>query len=202
MSKISGARNAQKQAKMAQEIAGNEKREAAAKAAILQDQLSNLEANRQDIINPYDQMQNEYANLGVATQASEFQAEEADIALANTLDAMVATGAGAGGATALAQAALQSKRGISQSLEKQEVNNQKLAADGAATVSRMKAEGRNIAFNNQETRELQKLDRTSNLLDQQTQRQQNMEDQEYQAGMNRLAANGNMWKAGLSIVGF
>ena len=196
MSKLTGARNAQKQAKMAQEIAANEKREAAAKAAILQDQLSNLEAN------PYDQMQNEYANLGVATQASEFQAEEADIALANTLDAMVATGAGAGGATALAQAALQSKRGISQSLEKQEVNNQKLAADGAATVSRMKAEGRNIAFNNQETRELQKLDRTSNLLDQQTQRQQNMEDQEYQAGMNRLAANGNMWKAGLSIVGF
>jgi hypothetical protein len=201
MSKISGARNAQKQAKMAQEIAANEKREAAAKAAILQDQLSNLEANRQEIINPYDQMQNEYANLGVATQASEFQAEEADIALANTLDAMVATGAGAGGATALAQAALQSKRGISQSLEKQEVNNQKLAADGAATVSRMKAEGRNIAFNNQETRELQKLDRTSNLLDQQTQRQQNMEDQEYQAGMNRLAANGNMWKAGLSVFG-
>jgi len=201
MSKISGARNAQKQAKMAQEIAANEKREAAAKAAILQDQLSNLEANRQEIINPYDQMQNEYANLGVATQASEFQAEEADIALANTLDAMVATGEGAGGATALAQAALQSKRGISQSLEKQEVNNQKLAADGAATVSRMKAEGRNIAFNNQETRELQKLDRTSNLLDQQTQRQQNMEDQEYQAGMNRLAANGNMWKAGLSVFG-
>ena len=34
------------------------------------------------------------------------QAEEADIALANTLDTLRATGASAGGATALAQAAL------------------------------------------------------------------------------------------------
>jgi hypothetical protein len=49
---------------------------------------------------------NPYENLGVATQAAEFQAEQADIALANTLDTLLATGAGAGGATALAQAAL------------------------------------------------------------------------------------------------
>jgi hypothetical protein len=54
---------------------------------------------------------NPYANLGVATQAAEMQAEEADIALANTLDTLRATGASAGGATALAQAALQSKKG-------------------------------------------------------------------------------------------
>ena len=53
---------------------------------------------------------NPYANLGVATQAAEMQAEEADIALANTLDTIRSSGASAGGATALAQAALKSKK--------------------------------------------------------------------------------------------
>ena len=63
---------------------------------------------------------NPYANLGVATQAAEIQIEEADIALANTLDTLRATGASAGGATALAQAALQSKKGVSANIEQQE----------------------------------------------------------------------------------
>ena len=98
-------------------------------------------------------MTNEFANLGVATQASEFQAEEADIALANTLDAMKASGAGAGGATALAQAALKSKRGISASLQQQETANQKKAAEGADAVQKMKAKGEMQKFNIQDRRD-------------------------------------------------
>jgi len=73
---------------------------------------------------------NPYANLGVATQAAEMQAEEADIALANTLETIQATGMGAGGATALAMAAAKSKQGVSASIEQQEVQNQKLRAQG------------------------------------------------------------------------
>ena len=92
--------------------------------------LEELEKNRQEVINPYENMANEFENLGVATQASKFQAEEADIALANTLDLLASTGASAGGATALAQAALQSKRGIAASLESQEAKNQELIARG------------------------------------------------------------------------
>jgi len=80
--------------------------------------LEAVKAARKDAFNPYAGLTNEFANLGVATQAAEFQAEETDIALANTLDAMQASGAGAGGATALAQAALKSKRGISSSIQK------------------------------------------------------------------------------------
>ena len=57
------------------------------------------------------QMSNPFGNLGVATQAAEIQMEQSDIALANTLDTLRSTGASAGGATALAQAALQSKKG-------------------------------------------------------------------------------------------
>ena len=62
------------------------------------------------------------------------QIEQADISLANTLDTLRATGAGAGGATALAQAALQSKKGVSASIEQQEVQNEKLRAQGEANL--------------------------------------------------------------------
>ena len=81
------------------------------------------------------------ADLSVATQAAEFQAEEADIALANTLDMLAATGASAGGATALAQAALQSKRGISASIQQQEQSNAVLAAKGEQTLQEAKQRG-------------------------------------------------------------
>mgnify|MGYP003311743084 CR=1 FL=1 len=98
----------------------NAKRAAAEKAK-LQNKLDNFK--RQDIINPYEDVQdlssmltNPFENIGVATQAAEMQAEEADIALANTLDTLAATGAGAGGATALAQAALRSKKDVSSSI--------------------------------------------------------------------------------------
>ena len=84
----------------------------------------------EDIRDLKSMVSNPYANLGVATQAAEMQAEQTDQALANTLDTMMATGTGAGGATALAQAAAQSKRGISASIESQEVQNNKMRAQG------------------------------------------------------------------------
>ena len=135
---------------MTNAAAKKDAREAAIREKEMQAQLQQLEMNRQDIINPY-------SNLAVATQAAEMQAEQADISLANTLDTLAATGAGAGGATALAQAALQSKKGISASLEQQEVANEKLRAQGELQ-----------AFTIQETREKQKLDRTADLLDRET----------------------------------
>ena len=113
-----------------------------------QAEIDSLKASRGDVINPYEgvtdlssmakdlsaQMSNPFAQLGVATQAAEMQAEQADIALANTLDTLRATGASAGGATALAQAALQSKKGIAASIEKQEAQNDKLRAQGEQTL--------------------------------------------------------------------
>ena len=81
---------------------------------------------------------NPFASLGVATKAAEIQMEQSDIALANTLDTLRATGASAGGATALAQAALQSKQGVASSIEKQEAQNEKLKAQGAQQMDRMK----------------------------------------------------------------
>ena len=107
-------------------------------------ELESLKDSRQAITNPYigvtdltglaadlsGQLSNPFDNLGVATKAAEIQIDQADIALANTLDNLRATGASAGGATALAQAALQSKQGVAASIEQQEAQNEKLRAQG------------------------------------------------------------------------
>jgi len=161
-------------------------REAAMQKKRLEAKLKNLEDNRQPVINPYEeiksvaglaenltsQMSNPYANLGVATQAAEMQAEEADIALANTLDTIRATGSGAGGATALAQAALQSKKGVSASIEAQEASNEKLKAQGEQDLQRQKiaeeqrvqqaeAMGKQFEFSATEQRETAAMDRVA-----------------------------------------
>jgi|TARA_B100000035_G_scaffold315270_1_gene334869 hypothetical protein len=102
-------------------------------------EIETLMENRQQINNPYANMSNPFANLQVATKAAEMQAEQSDIALANTLDNLRQTGAG--GATALAQAALQSKRGVSANIQQQEAQNQRLQAQGQQRVDLAKAQG-------------------------------------------------------------
>jgi hypothetical protein len=143
--------------------------------------LKDQRASMQEITNPYAGITNQYANLGVATKAAKFQAKEADKALANTLDTLRSTGASAGGATALAQAALQSKQGIAASIEQQEVANQKARAQGAMEADRMHAEGEKFMFEKQDEREMMDLDRTAAQLDQERQ--------------NEAAANQAMWTA-------
>ena len=59
-----------------------------------------------NLTNAFADLTNPYANLTVATEAAKQQAEQADIAVANSLDVMMETGMGAGGATALARACL------------------------------------------------------------------------------------------------
>ena len=136
--------------------------------------LKELEDSRQDIINPYENMENlssmasdtsgnlknRYANIGVATQAAEMQIEEADISLANTLDTLAATGASAGGATALAQAALQSKKGVSASIEQQEVSNQQnaAAAQGQIDQAKMSEQQRLQNVNMSEAQRMQNME--------------------------------------------
>lgn len=167
------------------------KKEAEEERANLERELTEFKDNRQDIINksndiralkanisnPYANLSNEYANLAVSTGAAEFEAEQTDMALANTLDTLASSGASAGGATALARAALQSKKGIAASIEKQEVTNSKLAADGQTNVNKLKTDGAKQAeqeklgldkaalseevnaYNRQETRDLAEIAR-------------------------------------------
>ena len=118
---------------------------------------------RQEIINPFQNLSNPYANLQVATKAAEMQAEQSDIALANTLDNLRETGAG--GATALAQAALRSKQGVSASIQQQETQNQKLQAQGQLQVDIAKGKGESWRTGMQERREIQELDRMQGQAD-------------------------------------
>lgn len=163
----------------------------------LEGELAILEDQRQTIINPYagvtdlssmakdlsNMVSNPFANLGVATQAANIQIEEADIALANTLDTLRATGASAGGATALAQAALQSKKSVSANIEQQEAANEKARAQGEANLQQLQmaeaqriqnigmseaqrlqqadVSGKSFVYGQREKREGEQLDRVS-----------------------------------------
>lgn len=197
--------------------ASSAERRAAQDRARLQAQLTSLENSRQAVINPYSEFKdvsglatnlsgmisNPYANLGVATKAAEFQAEQEDISLANTLDTLKQTGASAGGATALAQAALQSKKAVSADIESQEAQNEKLRAQGEQQLQQMKmaeaqriqglqiseaqrmqqagAAGKEFMFNATETRQNQQLNRVAGQL-------QGAEMQQAQANANYTGA--------------
>jgi hypothetical protein len=183
-------------------IAANQQKQAAKgarrEANRLQGDITRLEEQRNrenPIINPYagaedlssmiedlsGYLDNPYANLGVATKAAEIQIEQTDISLANTLDLLAATGASAGGATALAQAAARSKQGVAASIEAQEAQNEKLRAQGEAVLNQQKmaeaarvqsalfgeatrqqqieAEGELFMFREKDNRFLEQLDR-------------------------------------------
>ena len=162
--------------------ARREARRREAQARALESKLNELEANRQEIIDPYENvtdlssmLSNPFANLSVATQATEMQMEQTDIALANTLDTIRATGGGAGGATALAQAALQAKKGVAANIESQEAANEKQRAQGEATLQQQRmaeaqrqqqadVAGAQFTFQQQEAREMQQLNRLSNQI--------------------------------------
>lgn len=154
--------------------------------------LAELEKNRQEVINPYENMANEFENIGVATQASKFAAEEADIALANTLDTIMQTGGGAGGATALARAALESKRGISADIQKQEQANNTARAEGANQVQQLKAQGEAYKFETQEARDVTKMDRLQTEQDNAEALAQQANNVKMAANQDMLGAVGNM----------
>ena len=178
-------------------------RKAARERRNLTNKLNTLEKNRQEIINPYEGIEdlssiisNPFANLSVATGAAEMQIEQADISLANTLDTIRQTGGGAGGATALAQAALQSKKGVSASIETQEKANEDKKAQGEQTLQQQKmaeaqrlqnadVAGEQFMFSTREGRELQQLDRTAALLGQ-------AKSAEAQANKDQASAIGGM----------
>jgi len=152
--------------------------------------LDNIEKNRQEIVNPYANVTNPFANMQVATQAAEMQAEQTDIALANTLDTLRSTGAAAGGATALAQAALKSKQGISADIEKQEMANQKLMAQGEQRMQQLQGAGRGIQMNMQENRDLRDITRLQNNM--------NLAQQQRAAGQATAAMSAASGIAGMA----
>ena len=173
-----------------------------------QDNLNQALASRQAIINPYagvtdlsGLISNPFANLQVATEAAEFQAEEADMSLASTLDTLRATGAGAGGATALAQEAARSKRGVAASIASQEAANERARAQGEAQAQQRRmaeqqrlqsaqALGAAYQFEAQEARSVADISRLSGMM-----------QQSGQQAMDASAAQGNIFGSALGSIG-
>ena len=185
-----------------QAISANQRaQKAKGKVNRAQAELEELENARQEIINPYENIEsvsglatdtsellkNRYQNIGVATQAAEIKIEQANIALANTLDTLAATGASAGGATALAQAAMQSKREVAAGIEQQEqaleqqrvqaemqldrakmgeaVRLQGIEMSEAKRLQQSEVAGKQFEFQARERREMQALDRAQAKVD-------------------------------------
>ena len=221
-----GAAVGANQAKKASNRAGRQKKRAQA-------ELDALKESRQQIINPYEstkslaglatdlsgEISNPFASLGVATQAAEIQIEQADIALANTLDTIRATGASAGGATALAQAALSSKKGVAASIESQEANNEKLRAQGEQQMQYQKmaeqqrlqsiaisegqrvqaaeAAGKQFEFQTQEQRTNADMDRAAGKISQAQAQQAQANQAQSQAIAGGISAIGGIATAAL-----
>ncbi len=209
-------------------VAGEEAEE---RANTAQGRMEAREASRQEVINPYDQMQdlssmvsNPFANLQVATGAAEFQAEQTDISLANMLDQSKSFGYGGGGATALAQGALQSKRGISTGIQQQEAKNAMMRAQGeqgamqmrmgeARRMQAMTTEGRAWEFNVTEQRDQQYLNRQAGLEAGNRENQYKMEASQVEiwgqavpnavaAGTSTYGASDRRLKKNIKLIGY
>ena len=110
------------------------------------------------------------------------------MALANTLDTLRETGAG--GATALAQAALKSKQGITANIQQQETQNQRLYAQGQQQMENAKAKGQAFAFQAQEMRDVRDMTRLQQNID--------IAQQQRAAGVSTAALSAASAIAGLS----
>jgi hypothetical protein len=166
--------------------ANNKKKQQDKKTLAAANKLKQFEQSRQPIIDQSgkirdlkSQVKNPYENLAVANQASELQIEQTDQALANTLDQINQSGTGAGVATAMARMAAASKAQVGASLENQEVQNQKLRAEGQASADAQKMQieqaalgAEESAWGRQEDRDLSQLDRLSGLQENSEQQSQ------------------------------
>jgi hypothetical protein len=167
-------------------------------AALAQRQLGEVRTDidnyrRQDIENPFANLSNPYENLAVATKAAEIKMEQTDQALANTLDTLRETGAAAGGATAIANAALKSKQGVAASIEKQEADNQKLQAQGQLQVDIAKGKGEAVRMEMQENRDINELNR----LQAQADMAQYRRDMSIQTGLSALGDASEVYASGV-----
>jgi hypothetical protein len=190
-------------------INNKKKKDAAEESAEYEAQAKAMRANRQPVLNQANdiralaaQVSNPYENLAVSTAAAEFEAEQTDMALANTLDAMTSSGASAGGATALARAALQSKKGIASSIEKQEVSNAKQKAQGESDANKQRIAIQQAAFSEEGNAYARQEDRTNADLSRVEEKEDFYKQQEIAYGDAATEALvGGITNAGMAIAG-
>jgi hypothetical protein len=147
--------------------------------------------------NAFANMQNPFEDLTVNTQQAEFQAQQQQQGMANTLDQLRQSGGGMG-AAALAQALVGQQRqglqGISASIGMQEAANARMSAQGAAQMQMAEAQGA-MAVQGQE------FDRESTLLGMSQQRLAAADAARAQATQSLVGGIGSLAGAAVGFAG-
>lgn len=92
--------------------------------------------------NLYSNLENPFEDLRVSTEAAEFQSQQQQASLAQSLDALRGAGGGTGAAAvaqALAQQQAKTQQQIAADIAKQEVANERLAAQGQFSMQSQEA---------------------------------------------------------------
>jgi hypothetical protein len=122
-------------------LAGRGARKREAKAALAEQQRAKQAFDNFEMKNEFANAENVFEDATINQQASQFQAQQTDGALAQGLDAIVAGGGGGGGAQAIAAAALQSKQNISADIAGQESANMKARLTNQAQLDQQERQG-------------------------------------------------------------
>ena len=94
--------------------------------------------------NAFAGLENPFEDLRVSTEAAEFQSQQVQQGLAQSLDALRGAGGGTGAAAiaqAMAQQQAKTQQQIAADISKQEVANERLAAQAALRMQQMEAQG-------------------------------------------------------------
>lgn len=94
--------------------------------------------------NAFAGLENPFEDLRVSTEAAEFQSQQVQQGLAQSLDALRGGGGGTGAAAiaqAMAQQQAKTQQQIAADISKQEVANERLAAQAALRMQQMEAQG-------------------------------------------------------------
>jgi len=139
--------------------------------------------------NLYSDLENPFEDLRVSTEAAEFQSQQLQQQSAQTLDALRGAGGGTGAAaiaTSLAQAQAKNQQRIAADIAKQEVANERLAAQGQFSMQSQEAKaGMDIQG--------KEFDRESTIF--------GMEQQNYAAALEARAKQQEAKSAGLGALG-
>lgn len=148
--------------------------------------------------NAFAGLENPMEDLRVSTQAAEFQAQQQQAGLAQTLEAFRGAGGGTGAAAiaqALAQSQAKSQQQIAANIAQQEVANERMAAQAQMQLAQMEAQGA-MAVQQQE------FGRESTILGMQQQELAGARQARAQAtqalgeGFGAAASLGGMWAFG------
>jgi len=150
--------------------------------------------------NAYLDLENPFEDLRVSTEAAEFQAQQQQQGLAQTLDALRSGGGGVGAAAlaqSLANVQAQQTQRIAADIARQEAANEMAAAEGTAQIQRLQAMG-------EMTIQGQEFERTETLLGMAQQRKAAADAARQQATASLVGGIGSLAGAaigGLSLPG-